>query len=405
MVGAKGIVALMVLLYVSSFATITINEENNILFNDPNDLKIYAFTDPHCSACISALASLPEEPIVYDLREGDAGERYQKIMELTDYVAPGVPLIGIIKDNRLMLIVSGSFSSDEWKKMLTSKYEGVPIYVSERTEPIKVIEDEDLIETITKLFVAKGYENSFEDALSTSLMPVTAIITAALIDSINPCELYILTVLLSLVFFRVGKREVLKVGLIYALGVFLSYICIGFGLIHLLVYSTIVRYVVVITGITVGLRTIINLAFGSFGISVGLREIISSIFRKKFKRVPNAISTIFSSYLRRAASNPLTALIIGILSGLLLSPCTSGPYFIALSLISSLQNPSMGLLLLLIYNLIFILPMVIITLGIYALRITTRDLKKISSQNHRILNLITGLLMIFLSIYLLKVST
>lgn len=401
MAGAKSILALMFLLHITSFAAVAMNEEDNILLNE---LKIYAFTDPHCSACVSALTSLPSKPIVYDLREGDVSKRYYEIMELTNYVAPSLPLIGVIKNNRLILIASGSFSPEDWKKILASasKYKGVPIYASEINEPIKVIEDEDLIEMVSKLFVTEVYENS----LFTSLIPITAIITAALIDSINPCELFVLTVLLSLVLFKAGRKEVLKIGLIYTFGVFLSYFLLGFGLVHLLAYSAIARYIIVIAGITIGLRTIINLAFGAFGISIGLREAISSTSGKKFKRVPDAVSTRLSSYLRTAASSPLTAFAIGVLSGLLLSPCTSGPYFIALSLISSLQNSSIGLLLLIIYNLIFILPMVIVTLGIYALKITTRTLKKISSQSHqKTLNLIIGLLMIFLSIYLLITST
>lgn len=54
---------------------------------------------------------------------------------------------------------------------------------------------------VSKLFVTEVHENS----LFTSLTPITAIITAALIDSIKACELFVLTVLLSLVFFKARK--------------------------------------------------------------------------------------------------------------------------------------------------------------------------------------------------------
>jgi cytochrome c biogenesis protein CcdA len=399
---AVSILALIILLCTSPFRSIVFNEENNALFND---LKFYAFSDLHCSACVNALETLPRKPIIYDLREFEASKRYSKIMDLTNYTAFGVPLIGVVKDNRLILIASGSFSSDDWKNILTSKYGGVPIYISGRIEPIKIIENEELIDDITKLFIAKDYENSPENTIFSSIAPIAAIITAAFVDSINPCEFYVLTILLSLVFFRAGRKEVLKVGLMYALGIFLSYFFMGFGLVHLLVYSNIARYIIVVMGITIGLRTILNLAFGAFGISIGLRETISGAFGKKFKRIPDAFSTRISFYLKKAASSPLIAFLVGTLSGLLLSPCTSGPYFIALSLIANLQNPFTGLLLLIVYNLIFIIPMLIITLSVYALRITTKSLKKVSSQHYqKIFNLITGLLIILLSIYLLMVS-
>ncbi|MBS7607034.1 MAG: hypothetical protein QXJ19_07230 [Candidatus Bathyarchaeia archaeon] len=367
---------------------------------DRDEIKFYAFSDPYCFGCIEILNSLPSDPVVYDVRVNS--DRYIKIIGITNYTALSLPLIGVIKNGNLTLIASGYFSPNEWKKILGVKYCGVPIYISGSTEPVKVIRDESLIHSLNNIFVGSEYESDGE--IFSSAIPITNIIIAALLDSFNPCEIYTLIVLLSLALSKAERRDVLKVGLAFSLGIFISYFLLGFGFINFLEFIIGARYIVEIVGVSVSLRTIINLIFGFLGLSLGLREAINSMFKKSIKRLPRALSTKLSAHLRRAFSNPLTSLVIGVLSGLLLSPCTSGPYFIALAFITNIQYSFLRLLLLFIYNMIFILPTVVITLGIY-LKFSTKSIKIFLQNYQRILNLVIGLLLIFLSTHLLIVQT
>jgi len=152
----------------------------------------------------------------------------------------------------------------------------------------------------------------------------------------------------------------------------------------------------------VGFRVVLNFVFGIFGLSLGLRDTIGAFLNRKFKRVPEFFSKRLSTHLRRASENPMMAFAIGVVASSFLLPCTSGPYLIALSLIANLETLVEGLFLLTVYNGIIITPFIAITLGVYTLKLKTSELKRWSSQKQKWLNLAAGLLMIFLSLYLLS---
>jgi len=366
-------------------------------------VKFYAFYEYYCAGCALELKPLLNEygedkVLIFDIREGNNSGRYAKITNLIGYL--DLPVVGVFKNNSLTAIVSGFFEEDDWRKIVETEYDGVPVYAKRNIKPIKIIKDEETINLISRIFI-KGETIAVKDTgiHIPSFLPI--ILTAAAIDAVNPCEFYVLTVLLSLVFISKRKKDILKIGLAFAIGIFIAYYLMGFGLIKLIAYSTTARYAVAILGLTIGVRIIINLVFGIFGISIGLREVLGNILGKKFKRVPKVFSKKMSVYLRKASSNPISAFSVGVLSASFLSPCTSGPYFIALSLIADLRSAMLGILLLTIYNVIFITPLIAITLGVYTLKLTTRGLKQWSSRERRWLDLAAGILMIALSIYLI----
>lgn len=386
----------------------------NLVYGDFN-IQFYAFYEYYCPGCAIELEPLFKTKYVeysrdklqiLDIREGDNQKRYTRIINLVgEYL--DLPLVGVFKNSSLVAIVSGLFMEDEWEKIVETSYEGVAVYAKRNIEPIKVIKDKKIIDELSKCFVEASVERIKIHQINIDVPSFLLIIlTAAVLDSINPCEFYVLTILLSLVFlFSKERRHLLRAGLMFSLGVFMAYFLMGFGLIKLITYSTTARYVVALLGLTIGLRALINLAFGAFGISIGLREVLGKLFGIKFKRVPASFSKALSNYLRKAALNPFLAFATGVLSASLLSPCTSGPYFIALSLIADMENAGLGLLLLTIYNIIFILPLVVITLGVYTLRLKTKSLKQWSSKERKLLDLMMGLLMVVLGIYLIFYHT
>ena len=234
------------------------------------------------------------------------------------------------------------------------------------------------------------------------LLPL--IIMAAAVDAINPCEFYVLVVFLSLVFFRIGRKAILKAGIAYSVAIFIIYYLMGFGLLQLIAYVQEARLLIVILGFSVGLRAVLNFVFGVFGLSLGFRDTIGTFLNRKFKRVPEFFSKRLSAYLRGASENPMMAFVIGVAASAFLLPCTSGPYLIALSLIANLETLLEGLFLLTVYNGIIITPFLAITLGIYMLKLKIGELKRWSSRKQRWLNLIAGLLMILLSLYLISTT-
>ena len=92
------------------------------------------------------------------------------------------------------------------------------------------------------------------------------------------------------------------------------------------------------------------------------------------------------------------AFLIGFLVSLFLLPCTSGPYIVILGLLSKTATRNYALMLLLLYNFIFILPMLLITFAITFGLTTTEEAEQWRQKKLKVLHLIAGILMVLLGI-------
>src|SRR3989337_356321 len=179
------------------------------------------------------------------------------------------------------------------------------------------------------------------------LLPLVAV--AALIDSINPCAFSVL--LLTIAFLlSVGKlrSSVLAIGSAYILGIFLVYILIGLGLLQTLhLFSTPHFMAKVGAGllIALGFINVINEFFPSFPVKL---------------RIPHAAHRKMAELMEKA-SLP-TAFLLGGLVGLCEFPCTGGPYLMVIGLLHDQATYFTGVAYLILYNVIFILPLVLILL-------------------------------------------
>ncbi len=179
------------------------------------------------------------------------------------------------------------------------------------------------------------------------LLPLVGI--AALIDSINPCAFGIL--LLTIAFlFSIGKMRsgVLKIGSVYILGLFTVYLLIGLGILQALHFFNTPHFMAKVGAgllIILGGINLINEFFPSFPI--------------KF-RIPQVAHRKIAELMNKA-SLP-TAFLLGVLVGLCEFPCTGGPYLMVLGLLHDQGTYLTGVGYLLFYNLIFILPLVVILL-------------------------------------------
>ncbi len=175
------------------------------------------------------------------------------------------------------------------------------------------------------------------------------IVAAALVDSINPCAFSIL--LLTIAFlFSIGKMRsgILKIGGIYILGIFIVYILIGLGILqtlHLFNTPHFMAKIGAILLIALGGINLINEFFPAFPVKLRIPQIAHHKMAKLMKK----------------ASLP-TAFLLGALVGLCEFPCTGGPYLMVLGLLHDHGTYLAGLGYLMLYNLIFILPLVAILL-------------------------------------------
>ena len=178
-------------------------------------------------------------------------------------------------------------------------------------------------------------------------MPLVVI--AALIDSINPCAFSVL--LLTIAFlFSLGKMRgsILKIGAVYIFGLFGVYILIGLGILQALHFFNTPRFMskaAAVLLIGLGLINLINEFFPKFPIKL---------------KIPSFAHGRMAGLMEKA-SLP-TAFALGGLVGLCEFPCTGGPYLMVLGLLHDGQTFWNGLAYLLLYNLLFVLPLVIILL-------------------------------------------
>lgn len=210
---------------------------------------------------------------------------------------------------------------------------------------------------------------------------------AAIIDSINPCAISVLLVTIAFLFSTGAVRNhVLKIGGVYIFGIFLIYIFIGLGILQTLTVFGVPNIATKI-GATVliifGAINLINDFFPAFPIKLKIPEIAKG-----------RIASLMGK-----ATIPATFL-LGAFVGLSEFPCTGGPYLIVLGLLHDNRTFLSGFGYLIIYNLIFVLPLIIILLigSDKALITKVEDWKK---KNNKGMKFWGGLAMIGLGIIML----
>lgn len=215
------------------------------------------------------------------------------------------------------------------------------------------------------------------------------VIINGLIDSFNPCAIGIFLIFLSTLFMlKKEKKSVLAVSIAYVASIYLAYLMIGLGLIK----------VVLIFGIP-GLMSYI----GAFiVILIGFLSVKDYFFPNNKilnTKIPYSARQLILKWTFKA-SVP-AAVVVGILVGISEFPCTGGIYIATVSLLSQKETFFTGFLYLLIYNLMFVLPLVIIYL-ITSNRLVAMKLMDWQEREKNKLKLIMGIVMIALGSVLLK---
>ncbi|MBR6497221.1 MAG: cytochrome c biogenesis protein CcdA, partial [Methanomicrobium sp.] len=225
----------------------------------------------------------------------------------------------------------------------------------------------------------------------TSITGITyaAVVLAGLLDGINPCAFAVLIFLLIALTTAESKRRVLEIGLTYTLGVFLIYITAGVGIIKIVALTGLSSYFTLIAGVLV--------------IAAGIIEFADGVLKNSpvSLSIPESKKELFAGYIRRATVP--AAFVLGVLVGIFELPCTGGIYLAVLSLLSSQVTFNEGLIYLVIYNLAFILPLIIIVLGV-TFGISPETINRIREEHKKTLRAATGILLIAMGIIVIALS-
>jgi len=177
-----------------------------------------------------------------------------------------------------------------------------------------------------------------------------AILSAGLLDSINPCAIGIMLLFISLLFSLNRQRTVvLFFGAFYIVAVYVTYLLIGLGIlkaVHLFGVHGFFGYAAAILLILMGI------------IHIGP----SWLNRFKWIAWMNSchIPPNYQKHLKKGSI--IGGLILGVLVAICEFPCSGGVYLATIGLLSTKTTFLTGVGYLLLYNVMFVLPLVLVFL-------------------------------------------
>lgn len=177
------------------------------------------------------------------------------------------------------------------------------------------------------------------------------VLVNGLVDSFNPCAIGVLIFYLALLLTVQSKRNLLLAfGLFYIIAIYATYLFIGLGLLktfHLFGLHNFFGWLAAILILVLGLYNLKEYFLPAFSIP---------------------IITPFLSRCRIPRWNPQTsmisAIVLGFLVGVCEFPCSGGIYLATIALLSAKHTFIQGLVYLLLYNLMFVLPLIVIFAGV-----------------------------------------
>ncbi|MBI2773650.1 MAG: hypothetical protein HYX56_04055 [Chloroflexi bacterium] len=215
---------------------------------------------------------------------------------------------------------------------------------------------------------------------------LVAVVLAGLIDGLNPCAIAVLLVFVSATLLAVGatmegglgerRRALFRGGAAYVAGMFITYLLIGLGLMG---FAGALRQDHIGTKI---------FAFVAIGWSLlALQEALLPELGERL-RMPPMLHSSAQRWVGRASLPGL--FVAGSLIGLCTVPCSGNVYLAVLALLSSRTDLAEALGYLVIYNLAFVVPLIVL-LGAAATPVAMRALARWQLHNRASLKLALGL--------------
>lgn len=173
------------------------------------------------------------------------------------------------------------------------------------------------------------------------------VITAGLIDSFNPCAITVLLLFIALLF-SLQKTRVQTLAIIasYIIALYITYLLIGIGLLR-------VVYLFDNTNVIAKISAVILILIALYGIA-----------ENTIKGIPHQLTIkpkqrqIINGWMNKG-SIP-AAIVSGLLVGLFEFPCSGAIYVTIISYLAKENTYMQGLLYLIVYNIAFVAPLIIL---------------------------------------------
>ncbi len=340
------------------------------------------------------------EPVTFscvDYFYGDGCPHCAKVAPFIEELEQEYPDVNFIKheiyfnnENRLLLEDYFNYFN------VDSNRRGVPViftknnYLIGDTSIIKNLREavnKNIAEPCIQLNNINSNQNNLEDKLSS--LSILVVIGAAIVDSINPCAITVLLILLGALLVTDNRKKILKFGLAFISSIYICYFLFGLGLFYTIQTFNLSFYLYKVIGILALLLGILNIKDYFWYGAGGFVMEIPKKWRPALYRVLNRITS------------PIGAFLVGFLVVLFELPCTGGPYLVILGLLAEKSTRMSAIPILLLYNFFFILPLLLITYLLYIGHTTINKMKDWKNRNVKLLHLIGGIIMLMLGFILL----
>lgn len=334
---------------------------------------------PHCARVhgyLDALAPLFPELVVleYEIHEEESIDLLNRLLTAYDVEIGAVPMLFV---GDVAVIESVFYGLREGPYPTSGRLEEITL-----REAIELAIEADALSPLDRAAATEA------DGGLAETLTIPAVILAAAADSVNPCTFAVLVLLLGTLIVAGRKGKTIQIGLAFIVAIYISYFLMGIGIFSAIQSAGVQRpFIMAVSSLAIllGLWNMKDFfAYGRwFTIEVPKR------WRPTVKRLTASVVSIPGAFF------------VGVLDSLFLLPCSSGPYIAILALLSKTTSRTEGILLLLLYNLIFVLPLVGIMLAVHFGYTTTARAERWRSARLGKLHLITGGIMFLLGVGML----
>lgn len=217
------------------------------------------------------------------------------------------------------------------------------------------------------------------------------VIGAAAIDSINPCAIGVLILMVSVI---LGQKHsvarMLFLGGIYIFAIFLTYLLAGLGILYFL------------SSIPLFVTEYLSIGVGSLIVLFGIVEIKDYFWYGKGFSL--GIPAIFTKKIHQIIKNVTIpgVFLAGVFVAGVELPCTGAPY-LAIITVLSLNFNLAAFLMLILYNIIFVLPLIVILI-LVAGGLKLHLVKQWKQEARGVMRLAIGLLLVGLGWLLILIA-
>ncbi len=218
----------------------------------------------------------------------------------------------------------------------------------------------------------------------------TVVLTAA-IDSINPCAIGVLILMIAVLLgAKASMGRMLLLGGLYIFSVFAVYLLAGIGLLYFF------------ANIPLIVTEYLSISVGALIIFAGLIEIKDYFWYGRWFSLTIPGGAV--SRIHRLSTNVTIpgVIVLGAFVSAVELPCTGAPYLAIITLLSQYFDFS-AFLLLVLYNIIFVAPLIVILLLVAGGK-KLYQIKKWKQRNRPVMRLFIGLLLIVLGWMLILIA-